>query len=106
MSASLVFAVALMMPQGAPAPIAPAEPEMRVVVGDLDFARPADQDRFVERVRAASRAFCAEHLEIVTPDRLGDPAVCRIEMRRLAYRALPEAQRQQLASAGRFRAIR
>lgn len=103
MSVSLILAAALMS-QTTPAPS--AEPELRVAIGDLDFTQPADQDAFVQRVRAASRAFCDRHLELVTPDRLGDPAVCRAEMRRLAYRALPERQRQEIASMGRYRVIR
>lgn len=104
MSVSLILTAALMIPQ---APSTPSvEPQLRVAISDLDFARPADQDVFVQRVRSASRAFCDRHLEIVTPDRLGDPAICRAEMRRLAYRALPERQRQEIASTGRFRAIR
>lgn len=103
MSMSLILAAALMT-QAAPAPS--AEPELRVAIGDLDFTRPADQDVFVQRVHAASRAFCDRHLEIVTPDRLGNPAICRAEMRRLAYRALPERRRQEIASTGRYRVIR
>ena len=104
MSLPLILAAALMVPQAAPA--SSAEPELRVAIGDLDFTRPADQDEFVRRVRDASRAFCDRHLEIVTPDRLGDPTICRVEMRRLAYRALPERQRREMASAGRYRVIR
>lgn len=103
MSVSLILAAALMT-QAAPAPS--AEPELRVAIGDLDFTRPADQDAFMQRVRAASRAFCDRHLDLVTPERLGDPTICRAEMRRLAYRALPERQRREIASTGRFRAIR
>ncbi|WP_029415414.1 UrcA family protein [Brevundimonas bacteroides] len=101
MSVSLILAAALMTP-AAPS----AEPELRVAIGDLDFTRPADQDAFVQRVRDASRAFCDRHLEVVTPDRLGDPAICRSEMRRLAYRALPDRQRGEIASTGRYRVIR
>ena len=104
MSLPLVLAAALMLPPAAPA--TPAEPELRVAIGDLDFARPADQDEFLRRVRAASRAFCDRHLEIVTPDRLGDPTICRVEMRRMAYRALPDRHRQDMARAGRHRVIR
>ena len=89
----------------APQPAQPA-PEMRVVIGDLDFARDADQNEFIRRVHAASRDYCRQYIEVVTPDRLGDVAVCRAEMRRLAYRALPAARMQQFAEAGRLRAIR
>ncbi len=103
MPVSLILA-AVLMGQAAPAPS--TGPELRVAIGDLDFTRPSDQDAFVQRVRNASRAFCDRHLEVVTPDRLGDPAVCRGEMRRLAYRALPERQREEMASTGRYRVIR
>lgn len=104
MSASLLAALVVLVPQTAQTPS--AEPELRVAIGDLDFTRPTDQDVFVQRVREASRAFCDRHLYIVTPDRMGDPAICRSEMRRLAYRALPERQRQDIASTGRNRVIR
>lgn len=89
----------------APQSTAPA-PEMRIAIGDLDFARAADQDVFIRRVQAASRDYCRQHIEVVTPDRLGDVSVCRAEMRRLAYRALPASRMQQFAQAGRLRAIR
>ncbi len=104
MSVSIALVVALMMPQAAPPQ--PSGPELRVLIGDLDFTRPADQDQFVRRVRDASRAFCDRHLEIVTPDRLGDPAICRREMARLTFRALPDRQRQEIAMTGRHRAMR
>lgn len=104
MSMSIAVAVALMLPQAAPSPA--TGPELRVMIADLDFTRPADQDQFVRRVRDASRAFCDRHLEIVTPDRLGDPAICRREITRLAFRALPDRQRQEIALTGRYRAIR
>lgn len=104
MSLSLLAALVVLVPQAANSPS--AQPELRVAIGDLDFTRPSDQDVFVLRVREASRTFCDRHLHVVTPDRMGDPAICRSEMRRLAYRALPDRQRQDIASTGRYRVIR
>jgi UrcA family protein len=104
MSLSLILAAAVL---ASPAPQTPAAPpQMRVAIGDLDFARAADQQEFVRRVHAASRDFCRDHLEVVTPDRLGDPAICRAEMRWQAYRALPEPRRRQFALTGQMRAVR
>jgi UrcA family protein len=102
MSPSLILATTLL----ASSPAQAAAPEMRVAIGDLDFTRASGQDEFVRRVDAASRDYCRDHIEIVTPDRLGDVSVCRAEMRRLAYRALPAPRMHQLAQAGRLRAIR
>lgn len=104
MSLSLILATTLLATPAPQTPVAP--PEMRVAIGDLDFARAADQREFVRRVHAASRDFCRQHLDVVTPDRLGDPAICRAEMRWQAYRALPDAQRRQFALTGQMRAVR
>lgn len=107
MSAALTLALALLVqPAPTQAPQAVQPPELRVAIHDLDFTRPADLDAFASRVRSASRAFCNRHLELVTPERLGDSSVCRAEMRRLAYRALPETRRLQIADARRFRVVR
>lgn len=104
MSLSLILAATVLVSSPAQS-VAPA-PEMRVAIGDLDFASASGQDEFIRRVHAASRDYCRHHIETVTPDRLGNVIVCRAEMRRLAYRALPASRMQQLAQAGRLRAIR
>lgn len=104
MSTALLFAAALLATQDAPS--ARPAPEMRVEIGDLDFQRDDDLRTFADRVRTASRAFCDRHLDLVTPDRLGDSSVCRSEMRRLAYRALPEERRRQVAVARASRVVR
>jgi len=81
-------------------------PEMRVTIRDLDFDRADHVDLFIQRTRAASRGFCAEHLGLATPDRMGDPNVCRRGMAMLAVQALPEPQRAQLARSGQLRRLR
>jgi UrcA family protein len=107
MSLSLTLALALLLPPPLSDPRDPsATPDMRIVVGDLDFARAAHLDEFARRVQSASRAYCDQHLERVMPARMDDPALCRAEMRRLAYRALPLEHQRQFTGTERFRAIR
>lgn len=100
---SLILAVALTF---AHVPDVPRpEPEMRIAIADLDFARADDIQEFGRRVRTASAAFCDRHLTVVTPDST-DPLICRSEMRRMAYRALPPARRAQMAGTSRLYSIR
>ena len=84
---------------------APA-PLMRVAAHDLDFDRREDVQVFVQRTRAASRDYCAVHLELITPDRMGTPAVCERGMTRLAFEALPEHVRNRLTRSGQSRLFR
>ena len=81
-------------------------PEMRVTIHDLDFDRREDVLVFVQRTRAASRAYCARHIAVVTPDRLGTPAVCESGMARLAFEALPDHVRQGMIRSGQSRRFR
>lgn len=86
--------------------LADTAPTMRVTIGDLDFERPRDVNVFVQRTRIASRAYCARHIAIVTPDRLRTPEVCERAMAGLAFEALPRDTRQTLIRSGQSRRFR
>ncbi|WGM31253.1 hypothetical protein [Brevundimonas sp. NIBR11] len=81
-------------------------PPMRVAIHGLDFDRHEDVQVFVRRTREASRDYCALHLAVVTPDRMGTPAVCERGMARLAFEALPERIRADLTRSGQSRRFR
>lgn len=81
-------------------------PQMRVTIHDLDFDRRDDVEVFVRRTRVASRRYCARHMEIVTPDRMGTPAVCERGMALLTFEALPEDAQQRLVRSGQSRRFR
>lgn len=81
-------------------------PTMRITIGDLDFQRTEDVDVFAQRTRLASRAYCARHIAIVTPDRLRAPAVCERAMAGLAFEALPQDARLTLTRSGQSRRFR
>ena len=81
-------------------------PQMRVAIHDLDFNRREDVEVFVRRTRLASRRYCARHIAVVTPDRLGTPTVCEQAMASLAFEALPEPARQSLIRSGQSRRFR
>lgn len=81
-------------------------PAMRVTIGDLDFQRSEDVNVFAQRTRTASRAYCARHIAIVTPDRLRAPEVCERAMAGLAFEALPRDAQQALTRSGQSRRFR
>lgn len=78
-------------------------PPMRVAIHDIDFNRREDVTRFLQRTRAASRAYCARHVEVVTPDRLATRGVCEKGMTGLAFDALPDHARESLIRSGQSR---
>ena len=80
-------------------------PDMRVESRGLDLARPGEALVLAERIRTASRDWCAAYRVVLTPDQVGDPRVCEAEMRRRASHALPMAQRILFIRAGGQRAL-
>ncbi|MFC5343876.1 UrcA family protein [Brevundimonas staleyi] len=81
-------------------------PRMRVAIQDLDLDRPEHVEILVRRTRAASRDYCARHIAVVTPDRMGTPAVCERNMATLAFHALPDHARDSLIRSGQSRRFR
>ena len=84
---------------------APAPP-MRIAIHDIDFDLRDDVTRLLQRTRAASRSYCARHVEVVTPDRLATRGVCEKGMTGLAFDALPDHARESLIRSGQSRRFR
>lgn len=80
-------------------------PDMHVASRGLNLSRPGDAAILADRIRTASRDWCAEHRAILTPDQVGDPRVCETEMRRRASATLPMRQRVMFVRAGGQRAL-
>jgi UrcA family protein len=80
--------------------VAGGAPDMRVEAQGLNMARPGEALILAERIRVASRDWCALHRAVLTPDSIGDPSVCEREMRRRASHALPWPHRVQFVRAG------
>lgn len=81
-------------------------PAMHITIGDLDFQRTEDVNVFARRTQIASRAYCARHIAVVTPDRLRSPEVCERAMAGLAFEALPQHARLTLTRSGQSRRFR
>lgn len=94
MAAALTLAVA-----GDP-PGSPSPPVMAVDVADLDLSRPSEAAVFVDRLREASRDFCAGHRALVTPRHVAQPRVCERAMRAAALRELSPERTRAFRSAG------
>lgn len=75
-------------------------PSMRVAASGLDLSTRRDAAVFAGRVVEQSRRFCAEHIEILTPERLTNPRLCERGMADAAVRALPEPHRRAFARSG------
>src|SRR5690349_7815160 len=83
---------------GAPAP------QARVVYGDLNLRRPADQDELVVRVARAAAAYCRDHAEVVTPyHRRADVRYCPATMRIQLMEGMPPSVRRAYDSGWRRR---
>lgn len=94
MAAALTLAVA-----GDP-PGPPSPPVMAVDVADLDLSRPSEAAVFAERLREASRDFCAENRALVTPRHVAQPRVCERAMRAAALRVLSPERARDFRRAG------
>lgn len=86
--------------------VQPTDPELRVRYGDLDLSRPEHAREFAGRVRSAADAFCERHRELVTPQAVGDPQVCRRGMSVRAAEELPWEHRRAFVRNGGSRLLR
>ena len=82
------------------APPASPPPVMAVKAADLDVSRADEAAVFAERVRQASRTFCAEHRALVTPGHIAQPRVCERAMRAAALRELSPERMRAFSRAG------
>ncbi|MFJ6025601.1 hypothetical protein ACIQC9_13500 [Brevundimonas sp. NPDC092305] len=80
-------------------------PVMRVQATGLNLARRADAVVFAGRVAEQSRAFCAVHVERITPEHVGDPRFCERGMARETLHVLPAEHRAAFYRAGGRRVL-
>lgn len=80
-------------------------PVMRVPASGLNLARRADAVVFARRVAEQSRAFCAVHVERITPEHVGDPRFCERGMARETMSVLPAEHRNAFYRAGGRRVL-
>ena len=105
MMTTLTLMAAALALAAADEPPAPPPPVMTVEAADLDLSRPAEAAAFAERVRAASREFCAEHRAVVTPAHVAQPRVCERAMRSAALRELAPERMRAFSRAGGVRLL-
>ena len=84
----------------APADPGREPPIMRVAASGLDLSTTRDADVFARRIAEQSRRFCAEHIEIITPERVTNARLCERGMADAAVRALPDPHRRAFARSG------
>ena len=75
-------------------------PDMSVQAQGLNLARRDEALILAQRIRVASRDWCALNRAFLTPDSIGDPRVCEQEMRRRAVNAIPRTHRVDFVRAG------
>jgi len=106
----LNFIVAAMIAAHTPTALVPtasaALPPLRVEVAGLDLNRPSDARILAARIEDASLRYCDVHIRTLTPDRVGDPTLCRRAVADLLVGRLDRAQWRAFASSGGLRALR
>ena len=71
-------------------------PELRVAIGDLDFARIEDRATFRARLGDATRAFCGQHRALITPTHVRARGWCERALGAEAVSRLPGEARREL----------
>lgn len=97
---TLMAAALALAASGGEPPNPPPPPVMAVDAADLDLSRQSEAAVFAERVREASRDFCAEHRALVTPRHVAQPRVCERAMRAAALRELSRDRMRAFRQAG------
>ena len=100
MTTLTLMAAALTLAASGGEPPSPPPPVMAVDVADLDLSRPSEAAVFAERLREASRDFCAGHRALVTPRHVAQPRVCERAMRAAALRELSPERARDFRRAG------